>query len=395
MKVIKTEEEYEEALAVVEQLMDAEPGSDEENELELLSVLIEKYEEEHYPIAMPDPISAIKFRMEQQGLHQKDLIPFIGSQPKVSAVLNRKRPLSKDMIRRLHLGLGIPYEVLMQEPEKTYEEQRYRWEDFPFNEMVHQNYFPDYTDVRRAKQFAEELLGTLFSVFDKRPQSQVFCRSSYEDIDHNALLAYQARVLTMVSDEMLPPFEPSALDDEFFDELLRFSTYEPGIQLVPEHLNKKGIHFCVLKHLSHTRLDGACFLANDEKPVIAMTLRHDRLDNFWFTLFHELGHVKLHLRENPQEAFFDDTESGTATSSNPCEEEADHFARDMMIPIGFWENKIVPYLSSFEEEEVTACAQELDINPAIIAGRLRFEQNNYTIYNNLVGRGQVRHQFTY
>jgi HTH-type transcriptional regulator/antitoxin HigA len=115
-KIIKTDEEYQNALTALDGLMDAAPGSKEEQQLELLSLLIEKYEEDHFPIPLPDPVEAIKFRMEQQGLTQKDLIPFIGSQSKVSEVLNRRRPLSITMIRNLHEGLGIPAEVLIQEP---------------------------------------------------------------------------------------------------------------------------------------------------------------------------------------------------------------------------------------------------------------------------------------
>ena len=113
-KLIKTDAEYQKALSELETLMDAAPGSREEEQLELISLLVEKYEEAHFPIPLPDPVEAIKFRMEQAGLTPKDLIPFIGSQSKVSEVLNRKRPLSINMIRNLNEGLGIPAEVLIQ-----------------------------------------------------------------------------------------------------------------------------------------------------------------------------------------------------------------------------------------------------------------------------------------
>ncbi len=96
--------------------MDAEPGSADEEALELWGLLIREYEKEHYPIELPDPIDAILFRMEQAGLKPKDLIPYIGSQSKVSEVLNRKRRLSLTMIRALQQGLGIPAEVLLQQP---------------------------------------------------------------------------------------------------------------------------------------------------------------------------------------------------------------------------------------------------------------------------------------
>ncbi len=118
-KVIKTEEQYEEALARVETLLDIDPetGTDESDELELLTLLIVDYEKIHFPIDLPDPIEAIKFRMEQQGLTNKDLIPYLGSRSRVSEVLSRKRPLTLNMIRALHRGLGIPAEVLLNEPD--------------------------------------------------------------------------------------------------------------------------------------------------------------------------------------------------------------------------------------------------------------------------------------
>ena len=116
-KIIKTEQDYEVALAYVESLMDAEPGSPEEQKLELFTLLIEVYEQEHFPIDAPDPVEAILFRMEQEGLTRKDMTVYIGSPSKVSEVLNRKRPLSLSMIRALHQGLGIPAEILVQESQ--------------------------------------------------------------------------------------------------------------------------------------------------------------------------------------------------------------------------------------------------------------------------------------
>ena len=118
-KVIKTEAEYEAALARVAELMDAQPGSPDEQELELFALLVEQYEQEHFPIAPPDPVEAILFRMEQEGLTRKDLAAYIGSPSKVSEVLNRKRPLSLSMIRALHRGLGIPADILVQEPQSS------------------------------------------------------------------------------------------------------------------------------------------------------------------------------------------------------------------------------------------------------------------------------------
>ena len=117
IKIIKTENEYNKALADAEALveLDPAPGTKQGDQLELLTFLISKYEEDHFALGLPDPIEAIKFRMDQQGLSQKDLVPYIGSRSKVSEVLNRRRPLSLNMIRALHAGLGIPAEVLIQQ----------------------------------------------------------------------------------------------------------------------------------------------------------------------------------------------------------------------------------------------------------------------------------------
>jgi HTH-type transcriptional regulator/antitoxin HigA len=115
-KIIKTEAEHEQAqaLARLDVIFDAEPGTPEGDEAELLTALIEMYEEKAYPMDMPSPLEAIKFRMEQAGLKAKDLIPCLGSASKVSEVLAGKRSLSLSMIRNL-VKLGIPAEVLLQE----------------------------------------------------------------------------------------------------------------------------------------------------------------------------------------------------------------------------------------------------------------------------------------
>jgi HTH-type transcriptional regulator/antitoxin HigA len=113
-RLIKKEKDYNLALARIEKLMDSKPGTPEFDELELLSTLVEIFEDEHFPIGMPDPVSAIKFRMEQLGLNQQGLVTFIGSRSKVSEVLNRKRPLTLSMMRSLHKKLGIPADVLLQ-----------------------------------------------------------------------------------------------------------------------------------------------------------------------------------------------------------------------------------------------------------------------------------------
>ena len=114
IKPIRSDSDYERALEQLDALFDAEEGTEEADLRDVLVVLLEDYEDEHYAVDLPDPVEALKFRMEQQGLTQKDLIPLIGSRSKVSEVLSRKRRFSLSMIRALHRELGIPAEVLLQ-----------------------------------------------------------------------------------------------------------------------------------------------------------------------------------------------------------------------------------------------------------------------------------------
>ena len=114
IKFIKTEADYEAALKDIERLWGSSYGSPEGDKLDVLVTLVEAYEEKHYPIPPPDPIEAIRHYMENQGLSERDLEPYLGSRPYVSEVLNRQRSLSLYMIRKLHNGLGIPADILVQ-----------------------------------------------------------------------------------------------------------------------------------------------------------------------------------------------------------------------------------------------------------------------------------------
>ena len=112
-KLIKDEKDYQAALNSFEKVFDAKAGTPEGDEAEILALLIENYEDIHYPIEPPDPIEAIKYIMEEKGIKNKDVVKYFGSKSLVSEVLNKKRPLSLKMIKSLHINLGIPYEILM------------------------------------------------------------------------------------------------------------------------------------------------------------------------------------------------------------------------------------------------------------------------------------------
>jgi HTH-type transcriptional regulator/antitoxin HigA len=115
IKPIHNDQDYGHALAEIDRIFDAKPGTSDADRLDILLTLVEAYEAEYYAIPLPDPIDAIQFHIERLGLTRKDLEPYIGSRARVSEILNRKRPLTLAMMRRLHQGLGISMEILAQE----------------------------------------------------------------------------------------------------------------------------------------------------------------------------------------------------------------------------------------------------------------------------------------
>jgi len=396
IRVIKTEADYEAALAAIESLMDLDPalGTPEAERLELLTLLVEDYEAKVAPSELPDPVEAIRFRMEQQGLRQRDLVPYIGSASKVSEVLSGKRSLTLSMIRALHAGLGIPAHVLLQQPEATNEElEGVEWDRFPLNEMVKRGWIVG-SDLRHR---GEELLRGFFQPLGGPHAAVGLYRKgqhvrSGRPVDNYALAAWVGRVMRRAIDQ--PPraaFVPGSVTPSLMRELARLSWSEQGPRLACEFLGQHGIAVVVEPHLPRTHLDGAALFVGSGYPVIGLTVRHDRLDNFWFCLMHELAHVALHLspdQERPEQ-FFDDLDVGAG--NDPREIEADEAADEALIPELEWQAS--PASKVRASIAVQQLAKKLGIHPAIVAGRIRYRYNDYRVLNDLVGHGEVRRHF--
>ncbi len=395
-KVIKNDTQYEKYLNILESLIDAspEPGSEDGDKLELLSLLIEKYEDEHYPIDFPDPIEAIKFRMEQENLTQKDLVPYIGSPSKVSELLNNNRPLTLKMIRALSKGLDIPAEILLGQEGKTLSEDfaDIRWEKFPITEMVNKNYFKSFHGtISEAKAIAEELIRPLIE--DAKPliSTAPLCRQhvrSGSEIDWYALLAWQAKVLIETKKiSMNVQYSNKTINKNLIKELVSLSVYDEGPKLAQEFLHRNGIFLIIEPNLSHTHIDGSTFWIKPDNPVIALTIRYDRLDNFWFTLLHEIAHIKLHFDKSDYINFVDNLEF---KSKDQIELEADNFARQALIPEEYWDNDI---LDNYNSDIIIELSKKIGVHHAIVAGRIRWENNNYKLLSKWVGYRKVRNLF--
>lgn len=390
--VIKNEEQYEKALAYVATLMDAPPGSAQEAELDLWGTLVELYEEKVHPIGLPDPIEAIKFRMDQAGLTPRDLIPYLGSPSKVSEVLSRKRPLSLAMMRRLHEGLGIPAASLLgrMDGELPPAEAPLDWARFPVVEMLKRGWICFSGTPQSARKHAEEVMRAFIAPFEDEAELPMCARQHVRDgkkMDAYALCAWKIRIMKLASQQKVAAYTPGTVTPAYIQDVVRLSYLNNGPQLAREYLAKSGIHLVVETHLPKTYLDGAAFRMPDGQPLVALTLRYDRLDNFWFTLAHELAHVALHLDGEPQ-VFFDDLE---ARDTSHWETEADRLAMDALIPQAAWQTANLNPKSA--PAQIESLARELKISPAIPAGRIRYEANDHRILWRLVGKGQVRSQF--
>jgi HTH-type transcriptional regulator / antitoxin HigA len=396
-KLIKSEEQYEEYLHFAEALIDIdpEPGSKKGDEFELLTLLIENYEDQHYPIDFPDPIEAIKFRMEHQGITQKELASYIGSASKVSEILSGKRPLTLSMIRKLHKGLNIPAEILLGSEGKVLPEDlsQIEWTKFPIIELFNKNYFPDFRGSKyRAKEMAEELMRPFIELTSSYLQFQPLLRQhirSGSQADHYALLAWHAKALLKAIEQPLDvDFKLEYLDEKFIRNLLSLSVYENGPILAQNFLKTYGIHLIIEPKLKHTHIDGSIFWNKTNNPVIILTIRRDRLDNFWFTLLHEIGHLFLHLSDCDYDNFVDDLQH--FNNIDDLEKQADQFASNSLIPPHFWDNEL---LTDFNTLKIISLAQQIGVHTAIVAGRIRWETQNYKLLSKLIGIMQVRSQF--
>lgn len=392
-KVIKTKKEHADAIERLSVLMDADPapGSPKEDEMELLAVLIESYENDNFDQSLPDPIEAIKFRMDQQGLSTSDLIPIIGSKSKVSEIFNRKRPLSVSMMRRLSRELAISGDVLLRESKEICEPD-IPINQYPLKEIYNRWFSQQFSNLTEFKNSADRVLAELFRKADGGPEAiPALLRQSEEKrnaYDIYALHAWKAKVLRLAEEQVdsLPNYIPAMLNEDFAKRLALLSSQNEGPKLAVEALRERGVAVVFERHLPRTYLDGAALHGPGGRPVIALTIRFNRLDNFWFCLFHELAHVCLHLKTKGDSL---DVELDK-DRDDPFEKQADEFAMGAFIPNAEWSGvrSRCTNLATIRQE-----ARMRMIHPSVIAGRIRKETGNYRLFNPVMGHGKVKKIF--
>jgi HTH-type transcriptional regulator/antitoxin HigA len=393
-KPIKNSADHAEALARIGQLMSSDPSPDtpEGQELETWAILVEDYERRRYPQENPDPIEAIRFVMEQRGLTHRDLVPHLGSRGRVSEVLAGKRALTLTMRRALHTGLGIPASILLRADKQEDE----GWSDstlarYPIRAIARRGWLRVPADAARPALFAA--MREFLSPLAESPIQALTRRTTTARVTETsnplALSAWLARIVALArSAPARRRYVRGSVTDQVVGELVRLSRSDDGPQHAAEFLSGYGICLVIARHLPRTRLDGAVFFLEPDAPVIGLTLRYDRLDNFWFTLLHEIGHLVKDF-DDGGEAFFDDLDAPQPL--DPREVAANLFAQRAFIPPDAWGNSAVRETPS--APCVRDLAQQLGIHSSIVAGRAQREHGNYRVLREFVRVGTVRRLF--
>lgn len=390
IRIIKTDEQYRHFLAEVERLAgeDPDPASDDGIRLELLAKLVEDYEKNAFVFGKPDPVDAILFRMEQQNLRQKDIADLLGGKNRASEILARKRALSLTMIRSLHEKLGIPASVLIGESEKS---TSLMGDSADFDAVMG-------IVVGRGWSNGQDAAAHVWQrLISERPgtpaflkHTMTFGRNNKTNLTNVWLWLSRVRTVADAKREVLQRFHKATLTEDLIRYVSRLSWMPNGPELAISFLEERGIAVVIEPHLPATHLDGAAMLSATGTPVIGLTLREDRLDNFWFTLTHELVHAWKHLNTSGVRAIVDE-KIERAEEDDGIEKEANQVAAEILIPRSQWKRSRVYLRPTFGA--IHELAEQLQISPAIVAGRVRHERKNFALFPKLVGYHQVRTHF--
>ncbi|MEA3463611.1 MAG: ImmA/IrrE family metallo-endopeptidase [Patescibacteria group bacterium] len=212
---------------------------------------------------------------------------------------------------------------------------------------------------------------------------------STRPMDKHALVVWSTAVVKKAKQIKYPAtYKLGIVDLAFMQKVAQLSAKDNGPILAQDYLRKHGIALVIEPHFPQTYLDGATIMIDKKHPIIALTLRHDRLDNFWFSLMHELAHVSLHFNQNFY-FFYDDLDN--PDSSNKQEYEADKLAGESLVPESKWEispAKLVPSTIA-----ANSLAKELGVHIAIVAGKIRYEGRKYIYLNRIMKQEDVRKYF--
>ncbi|WP_342249206.1 XRE family transcriptional regulator [Sphingomonas sp. OTU376] len=332
-----------------------------------------------------------------RGMSQKDLGTFLGLKEQQIQRYEAERYRSASLDRLIEIADALS--VRISERAELVGNNRLEavtpeaWQAFPIAEMYKRGWFEDFSGtLAQARKAAAELVPGFLRGAHAQYAPIAFHRKSVRSngqVHEAAIAAWEARIRSVADRD--PPeatFDRSRISDAWLEGLVRLSLDPNGPAASVDYLRAAGITLIVERQLPGTLLDGAALCSLDRHAIVALTLRHDRLDNFWFTLLHEIGHLKLHIGEGEFAAIFDDTD---APAGDQVERDADLFAQEVLLSSEKWKLGVSRYTRT--EKAVMTDAKRFGVGPAIIAGRIRREADDYTLLRTLVGNGEVRRQF--
>lgn len=365
---------------------------DEVRHLEVLAILVEKYENEHFPVELPTPVEAIEFRIDQLGITRSELAKIIGfPKSRISEVLNGKRNPSLDMMRALREHLGIPADVLLGKIEAKLPDPcpDVNWKSFPITEMFNLGW------LGSVKPKAEDIELSIRKLMSSaRVATPQFAGVRFRGAESKEPNPYSVNAWLMkamgeaINRESENDFDCQSIGHGFRREIAKLSLYSDGPKRAFRKLDEAGITAVYVPCLKKTHIDGACFSLPSGKPAIAVSLRHHRLDNFWFTLLHECVHVERHLSE--ESIIIDETEGSTGAFGNDpdMESEANTLARSALVPDDICE-ELGRLAGSISKAKIQSFARRADVHEAVVAGQVRMMTGRYTHFSGLVGQGEV------
>ena len=330
-----------------------------------------------------------------RGLTQRELANIAGIQEQQIQRYEKESYETASLKRISHIAnaIGIEFSARLlinrtNEPETSQLPTGLSLADFPFADMNAKGWFGTRINLRKVSP--AERVKVLEGFFGQAPQEigLALHRKTNSEISparRAALLSWQARVLTRARQKAALARRFEALPADVISQLPKLSTDKDGIRKAVEMLLGYGVILIFEPHLPKTKIDGAAMSLDKKYAVIGMSIRFDRIDNFWFVLMHELGHIALHWPKVLYTAIID--ENAGEGDDDTLEKEADEFAENAIMPKEKWQSSLIRFTKS--AQTIEDFANRHNLHPALIAGRIRRDRG-YTDFSDMLGSGEIR-----
>ncbi|MBN1315447.1 MAG: HigA family addiction module antidote protein [Anaerolineales bacterium] len=343
---------------------------------------------ERKPARVPSPGTVIRRELEARGWTQKDLAEIMARPPQtISQIIQGKKRITPETALQLAAAFGTSAQfwINLETSYRLYNEQKeFDQHDIvlrsklyscaPVAELLRRNWINTTGSIQDLIEQVCSFMG--ISNLDEHPELVAnFRQAENRDPEIIAQVAWLQRIKKLVSKQKVGDYDPEKVSSSI-PSLVDLSNSEDTIARVPIYLNEIGIHFVVVPHLPHTYLDGAAFYYQN-RPVIALTLRYNRIDSFWFTLLHELAHI---VAKHPSEIYLDNLDE---PDLDDIEKEANMIATNWLVDAELFANFVQSTKPYFSKNKILSFAEKTNRHPGIIVGRLQYER--IIPYKNLRG----------